>query len=266
MELVENVVIAGSTPVIYVKSINAIVFADSHLGFEEEMARHGLYLPNYQLKKLLEVLNRVFREVKPKRIVIAGDVKHCFSSLSKQERYELSELFNYLASITSEVIVVRGNHDNYLPLIARKYNVEIIRDYIVEKGILITHGHKDMDLDNTDFRVLIMGHEHPSISLRDELGCTVKFSCYLVAPVIDSDRKVIVLPASGVYQSGTSITLDKSNYLSPIIKRYVDLENAKPYIIDEDLGVIELPELKAIQDLIQQYVVQPFLPTPLGQA
>jgi len=84
--------------------------------------------------------------------------------------------------------------------------------------------------------------------------------------MIDSDRKVIVLPASGVYQSGTSITLDKSNYLSPIIKRYVDLENAKPYIIDEDLGVIELPELKAIQDLIQQYVVQPFLPTPLGQA
>jgi len=266
MELAENVVIAGSTPVIYIKSINAIVFADSHLGFEEEMARHGLYLPNYQLKKLLEVLNRVFREVKPKRIIIAGDVKHCFSSLSRQERYELSELFNYLTSITSEVIVVRGNHDNYLPLIARKYNVEIIRDYIVEKGILITHGHKDMDLDNTDFRVLIMGHEHPSISLRDELGCTVKFSCYLVAPMIDSDRKVIVLPASGVYQSGTSITLDKSNYLSPIIKRYVDLENAKPYIIDEDLGVIELPELKAIQDLIQQYVVQPFLPTPLGQA
>ncbi len=267
MELISGVSVVNSTPVLYIKQLNAVVFADSHLGFEEEMAKHGLNLPRYQLRKLLNILNQVFNVIKPKRIIIAGDVKHCFNELSRQERIELRELFTYLTSLTSEIIIVKGNHDSYLPLITRRYGIEIIKDYLLENGYLITHGHKEVDVNNIDFKVMIMGHEHPSISLRDELGYTVKFSCYLVAPLIqDPSRKVIVLPASGIYQSGTNVTLDRLSYLSPITKGHVDLENSKPFIVDEDLGVIELPELKVIHEVTLKYMHQQLSFNSLEQA
>lgn len=246
-----GVVIPGPYPVLYLEKRRTLIFADAHLGFEEEMARHGLFLPRVQKRKLIELLDKVLDELKVNKIVIAGDVKHQFGQLGRIEARELHELFNHLTTRVEEVIIVRGNHDNFLPLITRKYeNVKLVDDYYIVDKIMIIHGHKELTLtqdQEAEIELIVMGHEHPSLGLRDRLGYLIKYPCFLKVPLRSREGvEVLVLPATGVYQTGTTITLERASYLSPIIREEVVLEKAKPIVFDEELGLLEFPELESL--------------------
>ena len=244
MELTEGIEIVGSLPMVYVRSVKTLIFADSHLGFEEEMSEKGIYLPRVQLSKLLKMLEEALDTVSPSTIVIAGDVKHIFGRLGRIERQELISLFEFLKRKSLRTILVRGNHDNFVKPIAKKYGIEIADYYNLKSDVAVVHGHKIFD--EVRSRVLIMGHEHPSISLRDLLGVRIKVPCFLVTS--KNSQKLIVIPASGIYQSGTSVSLDPNSYLSPYLRDINVLRIMKPYAIVEGEGVIELPQL---QDLVE---------------
>ncbi len=248
MELVEGIEVVGSLPMLYVRSVKTLIFADSHLGFEEEMSEKGIYIPRVQLSRLLKMLEEALSLVSPNTVVIAGDVKHIFGKLGRVERQELTSLFEFLRKNSLEVILVRGNHDNFVKPIARKYNIEVVDYYNLTPDIAIVHGHKVFD--ELQSKILIMGHEHPSISLRDLLGVRVKVPCFLVTS--RGNQRLIVIPASGVYQSGTSVSLDPNSYLSPYLRDINVLKIMKPYALVEGEGVVELPQL---QDLVELMVL-----------
>ncbi|HIP65614.1 MAG TPA: phosphoesterase, partial [Pyrodictium sp.] len=58
MELVDGVEIVESLPLVYLRDVKALVLSDLHLGFEEEAASQGMFIPRIQLRKSLEVLRR----------------------------------------------------------------------------------------------------------------------------------------------------------------------------------------------------------------
>ncbi|MEM2202742.1 MAG: metallophosphoesterase [Sulfolobales archaeon] len=230
--------------------------ADTHLGFEEAMGEAGLYLPRGQLKQLLQDLETAFSMLDIGLIIIAGDLKHRFEKLGAQERREIEEVLSFLKKKNSEVIFVRGNHDNYASIVTSKYGVEP-KPYYKAGSFLIIHGHQG--LENVvgedvvkDTEVIIYGHEHPSISIRDRLGKIAKFPCFIEMPLNVGDKviKGLIMPASGSYQAGSPVTTIRGNYLSPITRAYGDIENAKPYILARGDGIFELPALGYIQDLI----------------
>lgn len=257
IKIIENVVIPGPKPIVYIESEKILVFADAHLGFEEEMAKHGLFLPRVQKKKLLDLLNNIFNELCVKEIIVAGDIKHQFGQLGRIEARELREVFDYLIKHVEKIIIVRGNHDNFLPLITRRYeNIRLVDDYHIIRDIMIIHGHKKLVLPKEkQIRLIIMGHEHPSLGLRDKLGYLIKYPCFLRVPLKEpSDIEVLVLPATGVYQTGTSITLDPNAYLSPVIRENAVLEEAKPIVFDEELGLLEFPELRILFNSLDEMI------------
>ncbi len=250
MELLEGIRVVAELPVIYLPDINYIVLADTHLGFEEEMAGSGVFVPRFQLRKLMDILETVFSEISPKGVIIAGDFKHQFSGLGRVERRELSIALSYLNSKVDEVVVVRGNHDNYLPLLRRKHEFELTEEVRVGR-YLIVHGHKELpEVTNKDvgWSILVFAHEHPSITLRDTLGVVGKFPCFLTGK-LPNGREFITLPAVGAYQTGSKVTLDPSTYLSPILKK-VDLTTVRPFVVDEDVGIFELPQLGELLDFM----------------
>ncbi len=251
-----GVVIPGPFPVVYLRGSRTLVFADAHLGFEEEMASHGLFLPRIQKKKLLEVLEGVFGLVDVEQVIVAGDIKHQFGQLGRVERRELYEVFDYLSKRVVKVIVVRGNHDNYLPLVLRKYeNIELVEDYVGLNDILVLHGHKDtLPKDIGRYRLIVMGHEHPSLGLRDKLGYLIKYPCFLYGKLKDTTTGVLVLPAVGAYQTGTSVSLEPSAYLSPIMRNRVLLEESKPIVYDSELGLLEFPKLGTLFEVLNETV------------
>ncbi len=248
MEVVEGIEIISELPVLYIRKYKALVLADTHIGFEEEMADRGIFIPRFQLRKLLDILSLSLATTNVDEVIIAGDFKHRFSGLGKIERKELSIVLEYLLSKVDRVIVVRGNHDNYLPLLQKKFNFIITNEYILGDEYLIIHGHK-LPQTKGNWRYLIMGHEHPSISLRDSLGTIGKFSCFLVGP-LSNGKTLITLPAVGAYQTGSKVTLDKDTYLSPVIRELAIIERLRPIIIDEEAGLLELPALSDLWDMI----------------
>ncbi|MCS7099815.1 MAG: hypothetical protein NZ925_05695, partial [Sulfolobales archaeon] len=150
-----------------------------------------------------------------------------------------------------DVVVVRGNHDNFLPTMRRWFEFEIVDSYLLPP-FLVVHGHKPLkeELLSQSWKYLIMGHEHPSIALRDSIGFIGKFPCFLVGNIGNYEKKVVVLPAVGVYQTGSRVTLRRETYLSPIIRDRVEIETLKPVIAAPDVGVLEFPTLRELQDLM----------------
>ncbi len=251
MELAPGVEVVGETPIVYLRRLRTLVFADLHLGFEEEAARQGYFLPRVQLKRALRMLEEAFSQVDAERVVILGDVKHTFERLTRLEREEVSKLFEFLRTRVERITVVKGNHDSYLVTVAKRYGVEIVKWHLEVDGVVFTHGHRRLELgEGTKPHLILMGHEHPSLAVKDRIGYVMKAPCYLVARHKPTGALLIVLPAMGAYQTGTTVSTLPDAYLSPILKREVDLREARPFVIAEGLGVLEFPTLGEMEELL----------------
>ncbi len=239
----------SSTPAVQIEELNSTIIADVHIGYEEELARSGIFLPRSQLDTILSKIDELYNLSKTKRFIVNGDVKHSFARPSKRVSKEISIFLSALMSYYSDVIIVKGNHDNYITNIAKKHNIEVM-DYFTEKGILIIHGHKDPGKEFLQqYEYVLIGHEHPSIGIRDEIGHLHKFISILYTPTIINNI-IVVLPPFSSLSSGTIIsTRSRSSLLSPILKNYGILEEAIPLIIDKELGIIELPKLQLLENL-----------------
>lgn len=240
--------IVDALPALYIREHRALVVADAHLGYEEEAARHGVFMPRFQLARFLDVLEQALSAVDAVRVIIAGDLKHRFDGLGKLERREVTRAINFIKERVDEVTVVRGNHDNYLPILKDRLGFDIV-EYLVLGEYAIVHGHKPLPPEARG-KIVIMGHEHPSIAIRDSIGTVGKFPCFLRGRLRDGETSIVVLPAIGAYQTGSKVTLNPSTYLSPILRNEAVLEDLEPIIVDEEIGVLELPRLADMLDFM----------------
>ncbi|NPA84929.1 MAG: metallophosphoesterase [Crenarchaeota archaeon] len=234
-------------PGLYALPVGALVYkdyavvADLHLGFEEEMGRKGVFLPPAQLKRALSVLGSVSKVAR--KLVVAGDLKHQFGRLGRAERRDVEEFLTAVEAKGMELVLVRGNHDNFVRKIVEDRGFDVVEVLDLDGGIRVIHGHKEAELGE----VTLMGHEHPSIAVRDPVGAVAKFPCFLRVPA--GGRELVVLPAVGLYQSGTNVTPSGEAYLSPIL-RGLDLRRAVPYVADPELGVVEFPALEEMAPVL----------------
>lgn len=245
MEIVKGVRVVPGTPIAYIPEYRILVFSDLHLGFEESLASSGVYIPKVQLSKILPVIEKTLENnSKVETVVINGDVKHSFHKLTWQEKVEVRKLLKVIKNYVEDVVIVRGNHDNFLPIILKEFNTVLTEDFKIGR-YYFTHGHKSVNLNSIVEEVVVIGHEHPSIALKDDIGYVTKFPCFL-AGKLRGGKEILVLPAMSLYASGTNATTDRLQYLSPIIREYGIVEEFKPYIFEEEVGVLELPELKSL--------------------
>ena len=215
---------------LYIEEYELAVMADFHLGYEDVMAQNGLFLPRIQRNYIMKMLENIYDKYSPKKFLIDGDLKHEFSRNMPQEWNEIEEVIDYISD-RCELLVVRGNHDNFLKSILIRRGIELKEEYRIGKFLFI-HGHKDYEIQGTT----VIGHEHPSITLRDEIGSYIKLPCFLYS------NELIVLPAVSIYASGTDIT--KNEFISPILKRY--RKNMKIFAIDENEGIFPVGDMDDI--------------------
>jgi putative SbcD/Mre11-related phosphoesterase len=179
-----------------------LVIADLHIGFEEAMAREGHYIPKL-LDELISSLQGVLEREKPKRLIIDGDLKHSFVPL-KREKRELRAFFEAINGLVDETILVRGNHDVGI-LWLKELGIEIV-DELELYGWKLVHGHKLGEGER-----FIIGHEHPAIRLRDEVGAVIKVPAFLVG------EELVVLPAFSPWAYGNDVTRE---IVSPFLRRF----------------------------------------------
>jgi len=256
--------IVAGTPFIYMKETKTLVLSDLHLGFEEAASRGlsyslrgvsgytAIFLPRIQLRRTLSMLSSVFEEFEVSRVIINGDLKHAFDRLLRQEREETIELVKFLRERgVSEILVIRGNHDNFIKPLLRKLNVEFVSGFstvVSGKRVLFVHGHEDVDLGEYD--IVVIGHEHPAMRCFE----VYRFQCFLKIP-LDADKYLIVMPATGPYHPGVTVTPNPEDYLSPIIRKIRDLYSMS-IVLWIDLGTappssVTYFETQNLEDLVK---------------
>jgi putative SbcD/Mre11-related phosphoesterase len=192
----------------FIREERVLVVADMHLGCEASLEYQGMSIPRVQTRKIGEYMKQVISTLEPSRVVVAGDLKHNFSRNLNQE---WQDVYSFVRTLCDAVPleVVKGNHDNYLGMILREYGTPLRKETHFG-NVRVLHGHEGSLGDD----VTIMGHIHPSIRLRDEVGGSVKDRCFLFEP----EMRVLVLPALSLISPGTDVVGQKSaDRISPLL-------------------------------------------------
>ena len=201
-----------------------MVVADLHLGYESVLQHEGVSIPRRQKYVMLEMFEKALDRYSPEKILVNGDFKHNFSRNLDEEWLEVKDVLRILSK-KAELVVVRGNHDNFLTSILRDMRIELRKSYRAG-GYTFTHGHLDVKTNEP----VVIGHEHPALKLRDSVGAQVSLPAFVIG------SNVIVLPAMSPLAFGVDIS--SPPYLSPILNSR-DIRNARVIGVDDKDGVLD---------------------------
>jgi putative SbcD/Mre11-related phosphoesterase len=174
----------------------------------------------------LEIKAEVIELLKlnPKIVVINGDLKHEFAKISDQEWRDALELIDLIKE-KCELVIIKGNHDKILDKIAEKRQIKT-KDYFILGNLAILHGDEIiLDVLDKKIKVLIIGHDHPSVSLSDYVKVE-RYKCFLLGKY--KDKKLIVMPSFFNLVEGSDIKKEK--LLSPFLK---DIKNFEVFVLGD---------------------------------
>ena len=224
-----------------------LVIADLHIGIEYEYWKSGVKIPSY-LEKTIPKLEKLIKKNRIRKLLILGDVKHKVPGTSWQEIKELPYFLRHFAKLT-ELEIIPGNHDDQI----EKYMIKGIkihpRNGILIDGIYFTHGHTWPSKDFLKAKYLVMGHVHPGIEFKSELGYRWVESVWLrgeldpekIREKYDYDGKlpeVIIMPNFNHYTGAVALNKPKEDielqyYESPgPLMKSLNLTKSRIYLLD----------------------------------
>ena len=201
----------------WIEADRALIIADLHLGIEEMLNRQGVLLPRFNFREIKKMLEKIFQKVKPETIIINGDLKHEFGSISEQEWSEVIDMLRFLQQNCKKIVLIKGNHDTILGPIARWESVKIEGEgvFLPKTKIFVTHGETiPKSALFKKAKTIIIGHEHPAITIREQYK-REQFKCFLVGKF--RGKQLIVQPSMNAISIGTDVR--REQLLSPFLQQ-----------------------------------------------
>ena len=135
-----------------------------------------------------------------------------FGEINRQEWKETLEVIDYILENSRKLILIRGNHDIALGHIAKKRAISLVEYYKI-KNIIVLHGHK-LILNSLNSGLIIIGHEHPAVSLKEDAKVE-KYKCFL--KVKYNKKTIIVMPSFNMLNEGSDVL--NGGVMSPFLKQ-----------------------------------------------
>jgi len=177
---------------------------DLHLGFEKMLKSNGLEFPVKQFEGIKKELEEVILHIntrygKIEKIIFLGDIKHHYG-FELEEKKEVLKLLGFLKKYVrdeNKIIFIRGNHEK------NDKNGKYI-DYFIEKDIAFIHGDRDfLEIYDKTVNLIVMGHLHPGITLRDEMKIrNEKYKCFLVGRY--KKKEIVIVPSFLSFTEGVA--------------------------------------------------------------
>lgn len=158
---------------------DVLVIADLHLGIESDLARHGIHFKS-RSRQRQEKCVACIRETDPDIVLLLGDVKHSIPQTTWQEYRELPELLSSLRGL-SRLLLMPGNHDIGIERFLMDGEL-LPKEGALVDGTGYIHGHTYPD-PSLEGHLIVCGHHHPLVCLRDEVGCSLRAPAYLFAKI-----------------------------------------------------------------------------------
>ena len=246
LELDSNVSITSPYPCLYLKKEKTLIATDLHLGLENNRAEHGVHIPKSFFSKINKLILDPAKKLNCKRIILLGDVKHEFGRIQEDEWWSIKRLVKNIRMTGCEPEVIQGNHDNHIITILKELNVKYYKYSLRINSILLAHGHQDLGEINKDVKHVIIGNEHPAVSISDDNGIKYKFKAFITGPL--SHFRLTVIPSISPLFIGTEINnSEQSQFLSPILRK-ANISEFTPYLIEPMIFIKKFPSIKDIRD------------------
>ena len=232
------------------KEQRVLVAADIHLGLEYELWLSGASIPS-QTDRILERLKKNVIDLKPDRLILVGDVKHNVPKTSWQERREVPYFLRELCKHV-KVDIVPGNHDSEIASMAPMGVRVLPSSGFVLDGIGYFHGHTWPSIELLDSELLIAGHIHPALRLKDPIGHSTTMRVWARAPlsaeaikrqyglVKDKMPEMMIVPAFNDLCGGMSLNeISPEDERGPILTMAA-IDMSRIYLLDGiDLGILK---------------------------
>jgi putative SbcD/Mre11-related phosphoesterase len=239
MEILEFQTV-DSLPALYHPEADLLVVSDLHLGLEGSVTHEGNYVPQFQLEQIKEDVRKASDRTGASRILLNGDLKHEFKYTRFSEKREIEEFVDLLHSLFDEVVVVEGNHDTFLEEVLEDVRYE---ETHLEHGLLFMHGHEALKPD-VEYDTLVIGHEHPALELKDDVGTTEKIDCFLYGKM-KNGKSIVVMPAFSKISGGSAVNnVPQSKLLSPVLRNEVELGKLHAVGVDREAGILDFTAIK----------------------
>jgi hypothetical protein len=218
-----------------------LVIADLHIGIESDLEAHGVHIPSQGRGRLDRILACI-EDGRPDLVLLLGDVKHSVPLTTRQEYRELPLLLREIRS-RAPMKLVPGNHDGGIERFLEEGELLPARGALID-GVGYLHGHTYPDPSLLG-HLLVIGHHHPMIALRDEVGCALRDRAYLLTSVDEGclglgdegrgegepgPTRVLVMPAFNEL-TGYDLTRMGESTLGPL-SRCMDFVNAEVFLTD----------------------------------
>ncbi|MFW5945475.1 MAG: metallophosphoesterase [Candidatus Natronoplasma sp.] len=243
VEIAEGLFLTSSYCAWY-KKRNSVFLTDLHLGYESVQREDGISLPPFQKEEILDRLADVKNEYNPDSFIVLGDFKHNFGRGKKQESNEILDIMDYIME-DSSLVMIKGNHDNYLKNYANIKGVTLYEEKMVLEDVTLTHGHQKVRRN----KLLVIGHEHPAVEMKDEVGSKMRLPCFLYHP----EEKILVLPAFDPLSEGRDVTVSTSFFSKSLDN--LDPGNFHVYAISEK-GLLDFHRVKDVRNSLVHVPVE----------
>ncbi|MFH1439266.1 MAG: metallophosphoesterase [Candidatus Woesearchaeota archaeon] len=247
---------------LFLTKSKTLIIPDVHIGYEEALNKQGVLIPRTQFIEIMKNIEKVMKDTIKRfkainKIVIIGDLKHEFGTISETEWRQTLKFLDFLDKYCKNIILLKGNHDTILGPIADKRRLEV-KTHIMIDDILLMHGHELPTNILPEIKTIIIGHEHTAISLKHGVRIE-KFKCFLkgkwnleeekrklagisknkLTKLKDKLRRLkskklnlIVMPSFNPIIEGTDIT--KEQLLSPFLRK-TKIKDFRVFIVGDKI-------------------------------
>lgn len=147
-----------------------LIIADLHLGKAMHFRKNGISIPHKSAEKDYERLTELLHRIKPKRVILLGDLFH------STHNYEWNLFCDFVDAFKQvEFILVLGNHDILDRSHYKNSCLTIIEEVLEEENLIYSH-HPLKKVPSGKWN--IAGHIHPGVVLNGKGKQHLKLPCF----------------------------------------------------------------------------------------
>lgn len=200
----QNFILHSSGALFWVEK-SILLISDVHLGKISHFRKFGSAVPQKAIAENFTRLTEVVDFFNPKKIYFMGDLFH--SSLNME--WDLFE--KWLQNITSEIILVAGNHDIISSVKYYDLGVKIYSEIIFDKFLFTHHPEEREGFFN------FCGHLHPGFKLNGTGRQQLKLRCFY------KNGYQMILPAFGEFTGNFWVSPQPGDQIFAVTKKEVIL-------------------------------------------
>ena len=171
---------------ILIKETNELLISDIHLGKGEYFQANGIPLTNNQDYFNFKGIIKLVENIKPKKLIILGDLFHSRFSINKKLEYKVESLSKILKI---HIELIEGNHD-------KGCEVKNIQRFKTKTSLNLLYSHEPINNKKKEL-LNICGHYHPKVYVK-YMNTKMSFKCF----ALDEENNILYLPAYGDLTGG----------------------------------------------------------------